>query len=260
MNDEQLDKLFQDELRQRETSPNADTWAKIAATLDQERKVIPFWQKSWVRYAAAVAVVLSVSIWAVQHAENTQQKQQTARQDFTPKTPIPVQPPVDNVTSDQNGATEGKIAQVEKVAPSEKPRNAKLVAALRGTEVSSTNRTTAVHDKPTLARTSVSSLPDLSVAKLQTNEQAYSDEKLKRHQVVEIDPIQPLIENPEEEETMLAAQSPNSVGLVPGLLNKISEVVNPDENKTIHFSNDEEGSLRIDIFNSLVKNRNRKRK
>ena len=70
---------------------------------------------------------------------------------------------------------------------------------------------------------------------------------------IDVAPLKPLIENPEEEETMLASTDKQSV--ITKLLNTVSGAIAPEHSKNIHFSKDEEGTLKIDLNNSLVRTR-----
>lgn len=255
MNDEQLDKLFQDQFNNMERSPDDDVWKKIALDLDSdEKRIIPIWKKSWVRYAAAIVLIGGVSIWAVRNIdEQTVEKSaHIARQTQQPEAAEDVTEKVQ--TNELDNALPTKTAEQKE------ERIAMITPVERKTQKEGIKDDGIEKRQDHRMRIRVQ-LPEVKlVAFKSVTTENFNNDKLKTHQVVEIDPIQPLIENPEEEETMLAARPSHGTGLVSGLLNKISDVVNPDDSKTIHFSNDEEGSLRIDIFNSLVKNRTKKRK
>ena len=81
-------------------------------------------------------------------------------------------------------------------------------------------------------------------------------------QVTEIEDIQPLIPVEEETETMYASAESVKKGnnTVTNILNKIAENIEIHDSKNLRFSADEEGSIRVDLINSLVKNRFKKRK
>lgn len=252
MNDEQLDKLFKKGLTDFEVDPGAEMWAKIEAELPAEPKIIPLWKRQGLRYAAALIILGGfAAIIFLQRSEAPQKLQQIA----------------------QTGVQQGRIETNEKQQQvAEAPDESPLAQQAEATKVDKRPKQVS---QPTVAVAQVieptRSMPklDLQIPELQvaTIEAAHTDTfppTLVSTQVVEVEPIRPLIENPEEEESMLAnaPKAPAKVqqGIVTGILNRISDVVNPDDSKTIHFSNDEEGSLRIDIFNSLVKNRKKIRR
>lgn len=252
MNDEQLDKLFKDEFSKLEMTPDEGTWESIAADLDKQKIIVPLWRRNWVRYAAVVLLTAGVGTWAVRYYNQGQQPTPSERVASVPEKVI-VQRPTEYQLP---AATSAPLQRSDKT-------DKRLLTALpQHPNVSQQQQTVVAkrHEEPVTHRNTVYLHEVETAALTRTTADGFSNERLRTHRVVEIDPIQPLIENPEEEEMMLASRPSSGAGLVPGLLNKISEVVNPDDNKTIHFSKDEEGSLRIDIFNTLVKNRNRKRK
>ncbi len=252
MNDEQLDKLFKKGLTDFEIDPGAEMWAKIEAELPAEPKIIPLWKRQGVRYAAALIILGGfAAIIFLQRSEAPQQRQQVARTD--------IRPSIFETMEKQQ-----QIADALNESPLAQPIAATKVDK-RSKQVSQPTVAVAQIIEPRASTLKLDlQIPELQVA---TIEAAHTDTfppTLVSTQVVEVDPIRPLIENPEEEESMLAnaPKAPAKVqqGIVTGILNRISDVVNPDDSKTIHFSNDEEGSLRIDIFNSLVKNRKKIRR
>jgi len=253
MNDEQLDKLFKKGLTDFEVDPGAEMWAKIEAELPAEPKIIPLWKRQGLRYVAALIILGGfAAIIFLQRSEEAPQKLQQIA---------------------QTGAQQGRIETTEKQQQvAEAPNESPLAQQAEATKVDKRPKQVS---QPTVAVAQVIEakgstpkldlqIPELQVATIEAGRTDTFPPTLVSTQVVEVDPIRPLIENPEEEESMLAnaPKAPAKVqqGIVTGILNRISDVVNPDDSKTIHFSNDEEGSLRIDIFNSLVKNRNKIRR
>lgn len=72
-------------------------------------------------------------------------------------------------------------------------------------------------------------------------------------------PIKPIIENPDEEESMTASTSESKQNVVTKVLNILSKTINQGNGSEVQFSNDDEGTLQIDLLNSLVKNKKRKK-
>ncbi|MNL41912.1 hypothetical protein D3C87_1643420 [compost metagenome] len=72
-------------------------------------------------------------------------------------------------------------------------------------------------------------------------------------------PIKPIIENPDEEESMMASTSESKQNVVTKVLNILSKTINQGNGSEVQSSNDDEGTLQIDLLNSLVKNKKRKK-
>ncbi|GHE37241.1 hypothetical protein [Sphingobacterium griseoflavum] len=252
MNNEQFDKLFKQEMTDFEVDPGADMWAKIEAELPAERKTVSIWKKSGLRYAAALLLLggLAAMIFR-QQIEAPPAREQLVK--------VREQP-------DQTEKTEQQVEVSEKGKENTLTQHARIIKANKSPHK---EREAAIVKVPGLANKEAKSkldlyIPDLHIAKIEAVQADTIPPALVNTQVVEIDPIQPLVESPDEEESMLASGSKGNAktqqGLVTGILNRISDMVNPDQNKTIHFSNDEEGSLRIDILQSFVKNRKKNRR
>ncbi|MFD1769574.1 hypothetical protein [Sphingobacterium suaedae] len=242
MNDNQFDKLFRDRLANGEENPPLHVWKNIDTQLDRKRGVT-LKTSYWTRYAAALAIFVLAGILTYRALQLENKVSAT------------------HVTIPQEQRTDERPVSAplkkERIAINEPPiPNAAIqrTASIKGArkiKTTSTRKSGDV-DEP--------NLPEVSLASLSLRKNTDSiPAKLPTRRVVEAAPIQPLIDNPEEEETMVAALPPSAGGLVPNLLNKISDVLNPDDNKTIHFSKDDEGSFRIDIYHSLVKNRRKKK-
>ncbi|WP_437920589.1 hypothetical protein [Sphingobacterium sp. LRF_L2] len=248
MNDKQIDKLFSDYLKDKEVSPDQDLWKKISDELDRE-KVIPLWRRRWISYAAACVLIGTIS-WGTFHYFNTD-----FRTDEMPR--LAQQPKVLENAVKQPLSVPLTLAEETPKMPEETRESLPSSSSGESPALKNENSSPNEIEKKKLMRL------EIEVAQLQqpTYNRTADVPQHITYRVVEIDPIQPLIENLEEEDTMLAVARPTqNNGLVSGLLNKISDVINPDETKTVHFSNDDEGSLRIDVYNTFVRNRTKKRK
>jgi len=250
MNDKDLDKLFKEKLENISVSPRQDLWQKIEGQLD-EKKTVRLGRFGWMRYAAVAVGSLGLAALLYTFFLNEDpavEQKQLAYQGSTKTAvnpPLPEQPSaiekseVNSAAASQKNSTVGLSNHTEVAVQIVK----KHVEPQLNMEMSSNELITL---EP--AALSVYSTPELSV---ETTTPQYA---------IEIAPIQPLIDDPEIEETMLASAQSSGEGIVPNILNKISDALNPSDSKSIQFSKDEEGSLRLDIFNSLVKNRNKKRR
>lgn len=256
MNDKELDKLFSDQLKDQEASPDPKIWEQIEAELDRSSKKPVVRKLSWLKYAALLVVTLGIAL--------------LLNSRFAQK-PVPLD----------------SLAQVtaEKLVP-ESTTSSKDSAPLEGPKLASTSmqsgsalttpskeekgaQDVALRDKP--ARQALEkpmhtakklALPSISLAAVKlSNAQSLTSEKIIRRKVVEVEAIRPLVDLDEGEETMLASNSaaPNQ-NIVSGILNKLSNAINTDEQKVVRFSHDDEGSFHIDINNSFAKNRFKRKK
>ncbi len=83
------------------------------------------------------------------------------------------------------------------------------------------------------------------------------DEKPADLVAVEVAPIQPLVNIIEHEEVMYAEakkEPKKKQTIFTNILNTLSENLNPS-NKAVKFSSDEEGTITVDLFNSIAKTR-----
>lgn len=249
MNDKELDRLFKDQLENLSVSPQEDLWQKIEQQLD-ERKVVRLHRLGWVKYAAVLVACLGVT--AILYL--LMPLQEDVR--IVSRTPLKIEDKqAETVNSKRNERTAGTVAVEAQVDfPHAEDKHALAFVQANQSRLTAKRQVAMSPERST-------HLVKLDMAMVTLTKSDNIDAAiLPRQRVVEVDPIQPLVENPEEEETMLASSGNSDMGLIPNLLNRISDVLNPSENKTIQFNHDEEGSLHLDIVNSLVKNRNKKRR
>lgn len=249
MNDKELDELFKEQLSNHTARPREDIWHQIEGQLEQE-KVIPVKKVSWVGYAAmaigclgliALLYIIMQSTPAGDIPTIAQNEVSTTPTNTAQESSIPVQP-VDPVIKGHTEQSEQEVTKIQASVQSAsrlKQKNPVSKPEERHLEL--------VELKP--AGVSPSLTAGLNI-----------DDKAPQEYAVSVPPIAPLIDSPETEESMLASNRKPAEGIVPGILNKISDALNPTDNTTIQFSKDEEGFLRLDIVNSLVKNRSKKRR
>jgi hypothetical protein len=254
MNDKELDKLFKEQLEHHPVPPKKDIWQQIESQLDQ-KKVVPLRKLSWVSYAAMTVgclglIALLYNIMIMQSTPTGDiptiaQKEVSTRPTNTAQEPSrPAQPVIPVVKGHSGPSKQQEVAKTEAFVQKVSMREHRNTERLSRTEE---RRLELVELKPAGILHALTA--DLHI-----------DDDTQQEYVISVPPVAPLIDSPETEESMLASTRKPAEGIVPGILNKISDALNPTDNATIQFSNDEEGFLRLDIVNSLVKNRNKKRR
>jgi hypothetical protein len=262
MENKDLDKLFHDTFNDAEQTPNDQVWQNIEAALDkQKQNIVPLQRKkgfSWWSYAAAASVLVTLGIvfWTVEIAEDsTKQQRQIAMQPSANETTVWQGEQHEEVPTAVIKGPEQEYSIAEQTqtnivatttqpkempAPSIHPAEKKTIPTLDREGIESTVPNT---DRPLATVHMVSTPPT--------------------YKVTEVEDIKPLIEPEEEVESMYASTSTKGQGkttILTSLLNRISENVEISDTKEIRFSADEEGSLRVDVLNSLARNRNKKRR
>ncbi|PRD51385.1 hypothetical protein [Sphingobacterium gobiense] len=254
MNDKDLDKLFQEHLEHHTAPPRNDIWHQIENRLDQQ-KVVPVRRLNWVSYAAIAVgclglIALLYNIMPFTTTEDisiiTQKEVPMAAKNTKRESSNSVQSviPVKKghaKRSEQEVAKKDEFVQKASISEKKKPANERL-------PLTEEPRVELVGLEP--AGVSLPLTADLDI-----------DDKVPQKYAISVPPVAPLIDSPETEESMLAStRKKPTEGIVPGILNKISDALNPTDNTSVQFSKDDEGFLRLDIVNSLVKNRNKKRR
>lgn len=255
MNNEELDNLFKKELNQSQVSPPDALWDRIEQELNQA-KPTPVKTLGWLKYAAVLAFFLSlaVAIYLYRGTIKPAEKEISAyHSQEQPSHPSPAteetnstaqhQQVVTSRTDQKQAYDRSALQKSESLPPS--------VSAVR------TSRTTPEEEpRPTVHIDEI--LTETSLLQLTQNTK---HDSIPTYRVVEIDPIAPLIEDPEQEDSMLAKSPINEDNALPAVIGKILEQVYPEDNKSpIRFSKDEEGSIQIDFKNFFAKNRAKKRK
>lgn len=257
MENKEIDKLFKEALEAAEATPNDKVWQGIEAALDQEKEnIVPIARQRklhWTYYAAAASVLLAlgVVVWTIQYAENVHPKDTSLAQH------VPTQP----------------VQTPEDIAPGTSLSSATEIIGQPTPETVQEHTVSYTHaiEKPTPATSEprVTELPKLEMRgiqeagsdRLQSLATLNATTELPTYRVTEIEEIKPLIEPEEEMESMYAASDPyNKSTIVTSLLNSISENMESNSGREVRFRADEEGSIRIDFLNSLVKNRNKKKR
>lgn len=262
MEHKDLDKLFRDSFDDAEEQPRDRVWHNIEAALEQQQaqKAVPLARKKrafhWLHYAAAASVLVALGIvfWTVQTAEERAGIEQKVAMQQTSDEP-------QHQAAEVSVTIPLKTKQKNINAPNE---------PLAQTVTVSTKQPVERHKSPSLAEAKVK-LPSLNLegiestapTRLTSLTTAEDKSAPPTYRVTEIGDIKPLIEPYQDMESMYASATPETTDkatIVTTLLNSVSENIELSPTKDIRFRSDEEGSLRIDILNSLVKNRNKKRR
>ncbi|HMR19562.1 MAG TPA: hypothetical protein PKA53_09715 [Sphingobacterium sp.] len=257
MENKDLDSLFREAFKDAEEAPHDRVWQSIEAALGDQADIVPLRHKRsfhWLYYAAAASVIVALGlvIWTTGTVVD--------RTGGTTETAF--QQPADNL-KDQAVADLPIIPKTEDQGNAERPNSRTqpvLVATTHAGKSTSEHHLAVVKTMETLQTDAIEPVGPKQLTSGITIE--YSS-ALPTYKITEVGDIKPLIEPDEEMESMYATATPDLAGnrtIVTSLLNTLSENIEIANAKDIRFRTDEEGSLRVDILNSLVKNRNKKRK
>lgn len=252
MKDQEIDKLFADGLRDQEITPAASIWQGIEAKLDEE-KIVPLRKKSTVyvwMIAACLVLALGFTIKMFLFQENTSvESSPTLAQQEDPmeeviakpiaQAPIPVEKEIAEAPTPVTSKAE---SQNNEVLLDQTPRRPAKNLALA--KVENSERENIILPTPALNVVTTIDMDDI-------------DEKPADLVAVEVAPIQPLVNIIEHEEVMYAEakkEPKKKQTIFTNILNTLSENLNPS-NKAVKFSSDEEGTITVDLFNSIAKTR-----
>ena len=247
MKDQEIDKLFSEGLRDQETTPPASIWQGIESKLDEE-KIIPFKRKNklyvWM-IAACLTLALGISLKMFLFQEN-----------FAEKKP-------DHLAQHEKQLIEEKEVTIsEDLIPIDK--ESKEVSVLLASNQPS--KIKEVQKKQTETK------PIIQAKESEREDMIVPTQELKLVTAVDIDdiqeepnelatievaPIQPLVNIIEHEEVMYAEvkkEPKKKQTIFTNILNTLSENLNPST-KAVRFSSDEEGTISVDLFNSIAKTR-----
>lgn len=248
MEDKDLDQLFREAFNEAQETPSSKVWTNIDANLTEAKPIISIQTRRnyWSYAAAAVLLIALGSYWGISLNNKKEITAPVSEQTITKSTTEIQQ--IENLKSDIN------------VSPNHYDR--KIVETMSHKSIirkkESDHKQTNVSQRTLIQ---IEAIPEskLTLSSLELNTKKHELPSIR--QVTEIDDIKPLIEFDEEPETMLASSNKDeNKNIISTVLNKISENLDPQDNKGIRFVVDEEGSFGINIINSIAKNRNKKRK
>lgn len=251
MKEKEFDKFFRDNLIDIEETPSPQIWNKIEQELNNTPVVSIRKKKSiWFYTSSAAAILLALSFsYMFLNQSNEIDKTKTIAH---------------NSSFEQNQIVEPKLKTTESLL-----HESTVTLENKNVLVSSNTdkKTHQPHIENIVTEEKIEKenhvISEKLFAKTELNSQV-TESKLTELTVInvtEIEDIKPLVQLDEEVESMYAnnSNSKTNSNVVLSVLNKISENIDVLDNN-IRFSADEEGSVRVDLINSLVKNRFKKRK
>lgn len=261
MKEQDIDSLFRDAFHEAEEKPSKNVWEQIEKKLDELETPAPLLSNrryAWLKYAAAAILFLGAGIFLAKI------KHSNENQSFDQRETVIAQLPTNILeTTTDNKNTPYIETKLENTKHKKNKQNARARLAstsqlsqlnVKSKEKELNNRVQQRLDIADLEETKPGSIDLIQFShSIATTHPIY--------QVTEIEDIKPLIDLNDEMESMYA-QSPHdntNKNIVTSLLNSITEKIEVSTTKDIRFRADEEGSFRIDILNSLVKNRNKKK-
>lgn len=245
MKNEEIDKLFRDHLDKLDIQPGADIWKKIEMDLDEQQVVSIKKKKKWLIPLVSIAAVLICigifSLLVLEQSTSTIENTKIASRKKDIAVQKGQQEPVINLTEGKEEPNQHAVKAV-----SDETRN-----------IQNEYQITSIHPKVSQTEEQVS-LKKLTISEEQPM-LVVVDSQAQIVHAMEYIPIKPIIENPEEEESMMATTSASKQNVVTKVLNILSKTINQGNGSEVQFSNDDEGTLQIDLLNSLVKNKKRKK-
>ncbi|MDR2283721.1 MAG: hypothetical protein LBE37_10950 [Sphingobacterium sp.] len=258
MKEEDIDKLFQNAFHEAEETPNKTVWQHIEKQLDEHSTAVHIIPRryTWIKYAAAALILLGTTLVLL-------------KINYTSE--LPSADKGTNITAESTKANATITEPVEPTTPLTnekresdytKPNLPRQMVATEGIQLVSNKpgRTTPPQRKNIELATN--NLEETKPRFTNIQDIQYADiADIPVRQVTEMEAIKPLIDLDEDIEGMYA-QAPHETAnksIVTTILNTISEKLEISTTKDVRFRTDEEGSFRIDIINSLVRNRNKKK-
>ncbi|MGK6352473.1 hypothetical protein [Parapedobacter sp. DT-150] len=242
-----------------------DLWDKIASQLEaqaggEESAVVTIRKKRlstwWMSVAAALLVVCGVTYWYSRPVEVTYlQGRTTAREE------MPDNPTIDQEEAHTPAPEPLDVEGLKRVF-SKKRRKAADAPAQQNTLAHNPSVTPARRPPvPTLAANDQRATGDVEKAETLAADSAVDPAMAPQEALASVPDVQPLVTLEEEEETLLASTEAKKQPFgVSNILNYVVGAVDPREEKLVTFTNDDEGSLKLDFNFSLAKNRKKKLK
>lgn len=257
MKENDIDRLFREAFQEAEETPSKHVWEQIEKQLEEDDNIVrmPSKRKFRIISAAAAIVIFMGSLAFFKIYYSNQNEIEYVQVNTLKNHPSENKGP--NITETTVSPHRNTIEIVEN-------ENRTSAITNPGGQHIIENKKPDVKKDENITKLKLVQLEEIKpyIARIETSSEMSTPQAPIR-QVTEVEDIKPLIEPEEETESMLAQVSPvvsNNKNIVTSILNTISENIEVGDSKEIRFRADEEGSLRIDILNSLVKNRNKKRK
>ena len=263
MKEEEVDKIFSENLKDREVIPPSFIWQEIESTLD-EKKVVPLkskgkWQVWTIAACLLIALGISLKLYVFQHKPVLETAMPTVDQEIS-QSDRSISRNVPILEVDSPGLS--KPEQDNLAGPSLEKQKKNLIA--RTVEIKR-------NKKPVIADVNISreitenksadKFPKIVPTREMEIVNQVELEEIKADKTglsaVEAAPIQPLVNVIEQEELMYAEsrkEPKKKQTIFTHILNTLSENINPT-NKSVKFSSDDEGSIKVDLINSIAKTR-----
>lgn len=250
MESKDLDKLFQDAFEHAEETPSNRVWEGIEQELTKEKRVIPFYIKYRTQISIAATFLLFFGVGLTFY-----------------KKPI----------SSTNQQIEEVLNAMEKqtVQPKTNANESKIERSVE----SPTNTLSTIVETPTLANTSIEQpiMKEISVQvdnsvnytqKIPQKEEivdiesnltsVYADVEISQPYFEEVKNLDPITNDTQPTFAYTAPKEEIKSSIVTRVLNGITKniitkSIDIQENKEIEFRNDDEGSISLNIFNSLAR-------
>ncbi len=259
MKEEDIDKLFHNAFHEAEETPSNNVWKQIEKKLDEHRLPVQITPRryTWIKYAAAALILMGTTLILLRTNYKTELSSSAVEE-----TDIIAE------ATRNNGAITEPIEQTAPLASEGIDRH--YVKPNLSQQITATERIKLISDKLDKTAQSQRKNIDLVTNCLEETKPILANIKdiqqinitdIPVRQVTEMEAIKPLIDLDEDTESMYA-QAPHETAnknIVTTILNTISEKIEVSPTKDVRFRTDEEGSFRIDIINSLVRNRNKKK-
>lgn len=245
MKNEEIDKLFRDHIDKLDIQPSADIWNKIEADLD-EQKIVPIkkkikWLKPLVSIAATLICIGIFSLLVMKQSASTVETTNIVNRKKDTATQKEQKEPVEDLIETK----EEPVRFAVKTVP-EKTQDTQTDYQIK----SMPPKIAQINEAVALKKLKITAEQPMLVV---------VDSQAQIAHAMEYIPIKPIIENPDEEESMMASISESKQNVVTKVLNILSKTINQGNGSEVQFSNDDEGTLQIDLLNSLVKNKKRKK-
>ncbi|MFD2553901.1 hypothetical protein [Sphingobacterium tabacisoli] len=258
MKEEDIDKLFKNAFHEAEETPNKNVWQRIEKQLDEHNTTVHIIPRryTWIKYAAAALILLGTTLVLLKINYTT--KLPSADKE----TNITAGSTTDNITIAEPIERGAALVNEKEIQNYTKPKLSQQISATKQTQFVSNKSDRSTQQQRINIELATNNLEETKPNSTNIKDiQQVNLADIPVRQVTEMEAIKPLIDLDEDLEVMYA-QAPHETAnksIVTTILNTISEKLEVSPTKDVRFRTDEEGSFRIDIINSLVRNRNKKK-
>jgi len=247
MESQDLDKLFRDAFEQAEETPNNRVWEGIEQELAKEKKVVPFYIKYRAQLSIAATLLLFFGIGLTFYKKTIPTGKEKIKEVLTAIENNNAPSKSEEINAQDKPEVAESIQESSNYAPK------RSVAKNMEEKLPVKEELAAINHVERYAT-------EEAKANLQTDHllaTVEADIVVKPNYTEEVKIIEPLIET-QNSYTFAAAKEETKSSIVTKVLNGITKniltkSIDIQDNKEIEFRNDEEGSITLNIFNSLAK-------